>query len=264
VAEISYHGVSFTLSDKRDQPSFFVLGVRKSGSSLLNKMVRPLAVRQQLNYIDIPRHMFEAGKEIKVWRDDPSLAILISGGNVYGGFRNAPLSVFANPAFQVCRKVLLVRDPRDALVSEYFSNAYSHNLPKEEAARERFLQMRRDALEATVDAYVRKQAPFMAKTLMEYVPLMSDPLTKLYRYEDIITQKRSMLESISAHFGWPTHSRHLDNILRGADVFPTAEKPTEFIRRVTPGDHREKLSAETIAHLDEVLAKPAGIYGYAN
>ena len=34
----------------------------------------------------------------------------------------------------------------------------------------------------------------------KYVPLLSDPLLKLYRYEDVILKKRRLLESISAHF----------------------------------------------------------------
>jgi hypothetical protein len=264
VGQVSYKGLSFTLSDSQDKPSFFVLGVRKSGSSVLNKMVRALAQRQGLPFVDVPDRLFQAGMSARDWQHDPTLINIIGGGNVYGGFRNHPVCLNTHPAFLACRKVLLVRDPRDALISQYFSNAYSHAVPDGGLGRDRFLEMRREALETSVVAYAQKQARHMAGTLMEYAPLLSDPLLKLYRYEDIITRKRAMLESISEHFGWPINEKHVDAILRWADVFPDAERPTEFIRRVTPGDHREKLSADSIAYLNKVLAEPLRLYGYTD
>ena len=57
---------------------------------------------------------------------------MIVPGRVYGGFRSMPLVFAQSELYRRSRKILLVRDPRDALVSEYFSLAYSHGLPEAE------------------------------------------------------------------------------------------------------------------------------------
>ena len=48
------------------------------------------------------------------------------------------------------------------------------------------LARRNQAQNASLESLVLKQAPAMACTLMEYVPLLSDPFLKLYRYEDVL------------------------------------------------------------------------------
>jgi hypothetical protein len=43
---------------------------------------------------------------------------------------------------------------------------------------------------------------------------------------------------------------------------PDEERPTEFVRRVSPGDHIDKLSPATIARLNELLRQPMDLLGY--
>jgi hypothetical protein len=45
-------------------------------------------------------------------------------------------------------------------------------------------------------------------------------------------------------------------------VLPDAEQPTAFIRKVTPGDHREKLSPTIIEELNGVFADEMHLFGY--
>lgn len=260
---VRYKGADFELSDQQDRPSFFVLGVRKSGSTILNRMLRTLSQHQGLAFLDVAGKLFEAGVRVRDWQRDPGLACLLGGGNVYGGFRTCPIALLDEPLFIACRKVLLVRDPRDALVSEYFSNAFSHSVPQGTDTRAQMLQLRREALASPIDDFVVSRAPGMACTMLEYAPLLRDPLLKLYRYESIIADKRRMLEEIAAHFAWSVDEARLKGILAWADVFPQEERPTEFVRRVRPGDHRDKVSAPAIGQLNELLAEPMRVFGYA-
>jgi predicted HAD superfamily phosphohydrolase len=46
-------------------------------------------------------------------------------------------------------------------------------------------------------------------------------------------------------------------------VMPAEENPAQFVRRVTPGDHLEKLDAATIAALDDILHEELRRFGYA-
>jgi hypothetical protein len=264
MTQVHYQGVGFTLSDRSEESMYFVLGVRKSGSSIFNNMVNALGMHQGFTFVDIPGTLFQLGRQVSDWQHDASMAKLLSGGNVYGGFRNAPLGLSDNPMFTACRKILLVRDPRDALVSEYFANAFSHSLPQVGLGRELLLQARREALATSIADFALRHAAGMAATLMQYSGMIADPLLKLFRYEAVIMHKRELLAQISEHFGWPVDRRHIEHIMGWADVFPTAERPSELIRRVRPGDHREKLSAATIAELDQILAEPLRAFGYAS
>lgn len=260
--EASYKGVTFTLSDRVDAPHYFVLGVRKSGSSILNSMVTALAQRQGLPFVDIAGQLFKAGMKADDWRKDPALEALIRGGNVYGGFRNAPLGLNGSRAYAGSAKILMVRDPRDALVSEYFSNAYSHSLPAAGKGLESMKELRQQALSTSVESYVLERAAALGRTMMDYAPLVSDPRTRIYKYEAVIMHKRDLLRDISRHFGWSIDEQHLGHVLEWADVVPTDERPTEFVRKVLPGDHRDKLSQDAIGKLNAMLEAPMKTFGY--
>jgi hypothetical protein len=259
----SYAGVSFPLEVQRTGPCRFVFGIRKSGSSILNSMAAALAQRQCQPFVDVGGTLFAAGVAVTQWQHDPALATLLRPGHVYGGFRNFPTGLAVHRLYREAPKVLLVRDPRDALVSEYFSNAYSHSLPRLGQAREQMLDLRRNALAQSIDAQVLQRAPAMARTLNEYLALVADPLARVFRYEDVIGRKRRFLRDISDHFDWPDDERFLDLVLSWADVMPTDEDPTRFVRKVAPGDHLDKLSPPVIKQITALMSAEMRAFGYA-
>lgn len=254
--------VDYDIGENGEGGPYFVLGVRKSGSSILNSMVQALAEMNGLTYIDVAGKLFESGVPATDWQNDKALAAILAPGNVYGGFRNAPKAFYGAPLFEGGPKVLLVRDPRDALVSEYFSNAYSHSLPKGGEGREGMLALRETALQSSIDAYVTDMAKALKRALREYMRAAADPRCRLFRYEDVIFEKGRLLDDICAHFGWTLKNEQRAAILGWADVRPDAERPTEFIRRVTPGDHREKLSPAVVDHLNDLFAAEMKHFGY--
>lgn len=256
----------FGVADGATAPPLFCLGVRKSGSTMLFKLIAFLARRNGMNVVDIPGTMFRAGYTVRDWRD-LDLTSLIRPGNIYTGFRAFPTKLAATDAFRSSRKLFLYRDPRDALVSQFFSDAYSHGLPSTNtetgaAGAQAFLRKREAARELGLERFVEQMAGPMARTLQAYAPLLSDPLCLSLRYEDVILRKRELIEKILAHFGWSCTDADRDSILSQLDVVPKVEVERSFVRRVVPGDHREKLSAEAIARLDSVLAPVLSRFGY--
>src|SRR5436190_5296319 len=61
------------------------------------------------------------------------------------------------------RAIFMVRDPRDLLVSQYYSTAFSHAISPVPEIRDRQLEARRRALRASVDAFALKRAGAMAR-----------------------------------------------------------------------------------------------------
>ena len=245
----------------------FVLGVRKCGSSLMNSMIISLARINKRHFIDVAGTFFKADVADRAWQDDPGVLPLFIPGQVHGGFRGMPPILRASPVWSAARKVLLVRDPRDALVSEYFSTAYTHSVPTAQAeaggARTEMLAARQRALASSVEAYVLEKAEALNSTMMAYADVVADPATKLFRYEDVILHKREWVQAIVEHFGWdPGSPAFMNGMMSWADVVPTEEQPDKFIRRVLPGDHKEKLSPAAIAKLNMRLAGAMGLFGY--
>jgi len=265
--EVGFEGVPFRI-DAADpaRPAWFVLGVRKSGSSMFNRAVRLLAKFNSVNWVDVAGDLFENDVPASRWATTPPPPGLIVGGNCYAGFRDLPAGIAATPEFAGATKVLLVRDPRDAIVSEYFSTRATHSLPKaaegEAGAREDLLRRREAAQKVDIEAFALAEAGRMAETVERYLPLVGDPRLLVLRYEDVIFDKAAMVRAVAAHFGWRVGDGQLGAILKWIDVVPEAEDPTAFIRKVTPGDHRDKLSPGAIAELDRVLARAMAGFGY--
>jgi len=259
--------IAFDIARNPDQGAFFVLAVRKSGSTILNNIVRALAQFNGLHFVDVAGTFFEHNVMVGDWRRSAAINELIAGGNVYGGFRNMPFAFAANLQFRSSKKLLLVRDPRDALVSEYFTNAFSHPIPPPSPEGDEVTRLmarqREQALSLGIDAYMRTRKPNeMNETMLDFADLLDDPNLALLRYEDVILNKTGLIATICAHFGWTAHPDVVENILSWADVVPEQEDPTAFIRKVIPGDHRVKLSAATIAHLDMILEPSMERFGY--
>lgn len=244
----------------------FVLGVRKCGSSIMNSMVMALARREGVGFLDIGGLFFKQNIAEADWCPDPALGGLLQSGVCHGGFRTYPAGLAAHPLYREGRKILLLRDPRDALVSEYFSVAYTHKLPKPghgEGVREALLAERAAARAQELADFVLARAPSMNATMLGYRACLQDSNVAVFFYEDVILQKRAWLLAICRHFGWAAPpARALDHILSWADVVPAQEAPDKFIRRVLPGDHRAKLPRPVIHALNRTLEESMAVFGY--
>ncbi|HEX3430351.1 MAG TPA: sulfotransferase domain-containing protein [Rhizomicrobium sp.] len=260
--------VQFEIEAHGHGRAFFVLGIRKSGSTLLNRTCAALARNSSVNYVDIAGTFFQNNIPVSEWVNERALRKVLRPGNAYGGFRNMPMCFTGTGIFTNAKKVLLVRDPRDALVSEFFSNAYSHSMPAKQAfemgATANIMLERRKALQSTIEEYVFSRVPLMRRTFLEYRPITTDPNALILKYEEVVFRKREMIDAILKHFRWECAGPAITKLLDKVDVRPVEEDPTAFIRKVTPGDHREKLSSRAIAELNTQLREVMDLFGYSD
>jgi len=249
--------VAFDVDLGLERPAYFVFGVRKSGSTLLNAIAAEMARLNGRRFVDVGDTFFQQNVRAIDWQYDSALAAILHPGNVYGGFRDMPFAMLNNDLFERSPKVLIVRDPRDALVSEYFSNRYSHPIPKatvESSEMTALMERQREnALNSSTDTYVLNAARDLARSILEFGAIAKSSGTTIFKYEDYIFNKRALIAMIARQFGWTVDESSVVEILQWADVRPTREDPQAFIRKVTPGDHREKLSPATIASLNHHL-----------
>lgn len=266
--ELNNKVVSFDVAQGGEsQPEpMFALGIRKCGSSIFYSMINALCIHSNVKFVDVAGRLFEEGVTTPFANRNTQLSEMIENGNVYGGFRSFPVYFKNSQKFKQARKVFLIRDPRDALVSEYFSNAYSHSMPKGDPDSPGFKEMenlRANALNAQLETYIKERVNPMIHTFMEYKDLLNDPNVKVFKYEEIIFDKKALLRDVGAHLGLSYTELLLDQIMGWADKRPDTESPTEFVRKVTPGDWKEKLTEEFQSVLTAEVSEVLNIFNYA-
>jgi hypothetical protein len=168
------------------------------------------------------------------------------------------------PAIEHYRTVLMLRDPRDVLVSHYFSMAYSHALPPTDGRRARFQTARRRFQTMSVDAYCLERVGLWLECYLAYRDgLLGRPGVHLLRYEDMIRAPDRWLDQLAAAFGimLDAADRAALTAIGGFDE-TAADDKFQHIRKKQPGDHREKLTPATIAALNDRLAPVLHAFGY--
>ena len=87
------NAVEYEIVDDPAKEAYFVFGVRKSGSSILNSIMHALADFNGIRYVDVAGLLFEKGLRVPQWQADAELANIIRRGNLYGGLPAEPAAV---------------------------------------------------------------------------------------------------------------------------------------------------------------------------
>lgn len=157
-----------------------------------------------------------------------------------------------------------VRDPRDILVSEYFSLGWIHSDKDWNASDQKRRQTIR---EMSIDQYVLKQDKINPYPLWErYRPILSlsrQPDITIVRYEDMVNQFDRWLLPVLQLLELEPINRW-QKTLQGhyRDEFQPGESPGSHKRNVAPGDHRSKLLPETIAILNQQFEPVLSLLNY--
>ncbi len=179
-------------------------------------------------------------------------------GRIYTGFRHYPafdLDLEDSPC------ILLVRDPRDMLVSMYYSVLKSHVVPR---GSHKFLKRRREAASMTIDEFVLKRADEYLLSFRKYQQKLPPQSLTTYRYEDIIYDKAEWLKNLVSKLGLPKDPELTRSIALEFDIFPETEHQERHIRQVHPGNYKTKLRTDTVNQLNEILGEFLNFYDYTD
>lgn len=150
--------------------------------------------------------------------------------------------------------VLVIRDPRDILVSGYFSMAYSHPEPSKLGSKyEGFMEKRNKAQKTSIDEYVKSESSKVYSVFERYNDLLLTRRSNVYvtKYEDMISDFQEWLTNLINYTGLDiSDDLKNDFINKHSGLKPKKENKAKHIRKGTSGDYQQKLNEETVQFLN--------------
>jgi hypothetical protein len=235
--------------------SCYVFAFPKSGSVLLNNITHALMGEIGIPIVDIPAFCYMNGIAIGTVLFDID-EIFRPKGYCYSGFRIAPPSMVGVLNQLSGNKILMVRDPRDMLVSLYYSIKFSHPVPETGTAQFfALVNALRDSTRESIDRFCISNVDIYLNRFRDYLQLLDSNAVKTLRYEDVVFDKLSLARTIRDWFSLDINSTRLNELAERFNVLPRDDRPHEHVRQVHPGDHKRKLQPATIEVLDATLEK---------
>ena len=227
----------------------------------MHSMLHSYCKQLGLSYLDVPTTISATGENVVNLTEESGARLFSGEGYGYWGWRNYARCL-NRVDFSRTRNIFLVRDPRDRLVSQFFSFGRSHAIPESGKGRQIALESRREAAAMNIDEYALSKISWIDLHWRLYHEHLDPATTRLYRYEDVIFKKEEWLTDIVQFFDFPYAADVVRTIATVHDVLPTDEDPDAHIRQVKPGNHKAHLSASTIESLDRELNAYLRAYGY--
>ena len=238
-----------------DCSSAYIFAFHKSGSTLIQTLLQDYCSVIGVPTFSLFDSAFRQGISTEFVQGDAS-ACLNKAGYIFTGFRHFPHFEFD---MKDRKAILLVRDPRDMLVSLYYSIKKSHPIP---SADVKFRRQRQDALEIDIDEFVLKRRGLFENAFREYMSALSGSDLTVYRYEDVIYDKEAWLGDLVRTLSLNKIDSEIKAAAANADVIPDAEDQSKHIRQVHPGNHKKKLEKKTIDFLNGYFADFMTEFGY--
>jgi hypothetical protein len=226
-----------------------------------------------VQYVDYPGWLWTAGHNLSQTCYKPENADEIYNQKIaYVGNRE-PISGLGAGLHESAYAFTMIRDPRDCLVSMYFSFLGSHPAPASftpEQRRTWNAQKKKLREETSIDTYVLEKAPGYKSNLLAILDFSSRTgASTIIRYEDFILKKHDLCKLVAESLCNLSEDQidasiiDIEAIASARDLIPENERPNQHVRRALPGDHIEKLKPETIVQLNTLFEDTLPKNGYS-
>lgn len=230
------------LKNTNKQPPVAFFTVHKAGSSLLSKRFSDYFRAKGYTIADLSSYFAKtnpAQREVFFASAEWKRKVFAQKGVYHSVFRY-PTTI---PQFSELRIILVLRDPRDVLVSHYFSTRYSHPVINMD-----FFALKKQAEKSDIDEYTLLIASDFRRRYEAYLPWIGKPNVLFLRYEDMIADPATFEERFRYFVDMSVEK---GEIVSPEDFQQEREDPRAHKRHVQAGDHKNKLKPATIAALNQ-------------
>jgi hypothetical protein len=253
-----YFNRDISVEGKRPSVAFFTL--QKCASTFTPKLMKLLSDKYlDLTCVDLEGYLYNKTEESFNGELVNRPWILQQTGYVYCPLRYAlDLKYLSNITI-----LLMLRDPRDIMVSQYYSSAYSHEVPVEPNLRKKFLENREEIQSMDVDEYVLSRVERMKHRFQAYREMVKESNASIHKYEDMVTDFNRFISGVESSLNVVIEDvdrKHLYD-MGGFSTAATGDI-YQHRRNILPGEHREKLSEQTIARINRELCDVLDFFGY--
>lgn len=228
---------------KSHNKSFIFFTAHKCASVHISKNLKTLSENADMTHVNFDSYFSSTDdSKYKLFSNTKFLKNSFKKqGYYYGPFRS-----FRNiPNMEDFAVLLVLRDLRDVLTSNYYSVVYSHSINR------KVLLARKEAREMSVDEYVLHVRHQFKETYETYCnELLKMPNTLFLKYEDMVMDFESWLNKLAIHINLDSDELLLQRIISEASFEVDKENVYSHKRQVMPGDHKRKLKPETIEVLN--------------
>ncbi|MEO1669163.1 MAG: sulfotransferase domain-containing protein [Cyanobacteria bacterium J06631_2] len=244
----------------------FVHGLHKSASMFLYKIFRDLAEEAGIDYYS---SNYKLAGTNKLQPNQKDLRRVTKSSFCYCPVRHfarspeamppqkpewgdRPFIVYDDfPNIDRIYRIYQIRDPRDILVSEYFSFGFIHFGRKQTSARKQQIQ------NMTIDEYCLEYADKLLDRYQSILPIAAgnSPDRLIVKYETMVLDYKSWLSQVMKPFQFELPETEVleKYYQKYKHEFNTEgfEESMKHKRKMIPGDHKEKLQESTIKTLND-------------
>ncbi|UCC39016.1 MAG: sulfotransferase domain-containing protein [Candidatus Aminicenantes bacterium] len=251
---------------KSDRQSIIFFTVHKAGSSFIGSILKKIVIEAGLTPVDLDGYFFNLGKG-DAWEGGGRINRKIyycPNGYSYGPFRSFNQGISNLDDYKI---ILVLRDPRDVIVSSYYS-LYSHAFLIGEGKKKQKIRMNRreDKWRCGIDQFVinklKSRPSYLDNYYKYYFSLIGKPNVLFLKYENMVTDFETWLDKLLKFLDLNTSPHLKDEIINLSDLEVGRDNIYKHKRQVLPGDHRLKLKKETIEILNSESQEILELFDY--
>ena len=190
---------SHYLENKPKITSVIFWTTHKCASTYISKFLNLISKESNLNHFDYAGQIWELGNEIKLkypFNIEQNCDFLYrKKGEIYGPMRMP----FEFDTRSQLNNIFFLRDPRDLIISNFYSIAYSHPIPSNKFLKKNFLRKRRLAKKIGINNFFLKQIDDWIIPCYTNYKIMREnsKISSFYKYEDLKKNPKKVFSKIS-------------------------------------------------------------------
>lgn len=244
-------------SEKPRSVIFFT--THKCASSFMNHFFNMVSEDSNYKVVDYASSIWALGNSLDIgpiyepFLEENYDRLYFQRGEIYAPQRR-PIHF---PGIERFKHVFFLRDPRDVLVSAYYSFAFSHSIPQNTSAKDVFLREREKMQRGTIDDYAREAASeWILPLYQKYQYLRESSNSNIFLSYDLFNSNLpKFIKDLSQFLDFDLSEQKIQKVIKVNDKGGnTKESISKHRRSGKSGQFREKLSPGTIEYLNKLFS----------